>query len=94
MFDLPNISAPIAVFLIPYGIFMFIYILYSLFNIYHLIRYGLSGSGLFLLITIFGAGAVLLSAGSIFLLLGFDWNTSIGLQEASSFYNNNVIPGL
>jgi hypothetical protein len=94
MFDLPNIAAPISVFLIPFGIFMFLYILYSLFNIYHLIRYGIFGKGLYFLITIFSAGAILLSAGSIFILLGFDWGTSIGLQEASNLYNNNVIPGL
>jgi len=94
MFDLPNITVPTLVFLIPFGIFMFFYVLYSLFNIYHLIRYGIFGKGLYLLITIFSAGAILLSAGSIFLLLGFDWNTAISLQETSNLYNNNVIPGL
>lgn len=73
---------------------MFIYILYGIFNIYHLVRYGIYGTGLYALITIFGSGAILLSAGSIFLLLGFDWSTPIAIQEVSNLYNNNIIPGL
>ena len=94
MFDIPNINVSIAVFLIPFGLFMFLYILYGLFNIYHLVRYGIYNPKLYVLITVFSAGAILLSAGSIFLLLGFDWSTPINFQEAASLYNNNVIPSL
>jgi hypothetical protein len=94
MFDLPNIDIPIMIFLAIFGAYMFFYVLYSLFNIYHLIRYGVYGFGLYLIVTIFAGGTIILIAGSTFLLMEFDWNTPISLDDTVEFYNENLFPDL
>jgi len=94
MFDLPNLSIPVAVFLLVYGLYMLFYVLYSFFNIYHLVRYGVYGFGLYLIITIFAGGTILLLSGSVLLLLEYDWNAPITLNNAVQFYNEDLFPGL
>jgi hypothetical protein len=94
MFDLPNITVPIAVFLIVYGAYMLFYVLYSLFNIYHLIRYGVYGFGLYLLVTIFTGGTIILVAASTFLLIDYDWSTPISLDNTLEFYDEDLFPAL
>lgn len=86
MFELPDINIPVAVFLIVYFGYMLFYCLYSLFNIYHLIRYGVYGFGLYLIVTIFTGGTILLVAGSVFLLMGYDWMYPISIN---GIFNNN-----
>lgn len=94
MFDLPNIDLPIYVFLFVFVAYMLFYVLYSLFNIYHLIRYGVYGFGLYLIVTIFTGGTILLVAGSTLLLLDYDWTFSISPNNAAEFYNENLFPAL
>ncbi len=94
MFDIPSISIPIAVFLIVYGAYMLFYVLYSLFNIYHLIRYGVYGFGLYLIVTVFTCGTILLVGASVYMLLEFDWTVPIGLNDAVEYYNEDLFPGL
>lgn len=94
MFDIPNIGVPIAVFLIVYGAYMLFYILYSLFNIYHLVRYGVYGFGLYLIVTIFTGGTILLVGGSVFMLLEYDWTVPITLDNAVEYYNEDLFPAL
>ncbi len=81
-------------FLIIFGAYMAFYILYSLFNIYHLVRYGVYGFGLYLIVTIFTGGTILLVAGSTFLLLEYDWTLPISLGNAAEFYNEDLFPAL
>ena len=94
MFDLPNIGLPVSIFLIVYGAFMVFYLFYSLFNIYHLIRYGLYGFGLYFIVTLFAGGTILLVAGSFFLIAEHNWNHPITANEAFEFYNEDLFPGL
>lgn len=94
MFDLPNISVPISIFLIVWGAYMLFYILYSLFNVYHLIRYGVYGFGLYLIVTIFAGGTVILVAGSAFLLMEYDWSVPLSLQNSIELYNEDLFPRL
>ena len=94
MFDLPNVSIPIAVFLIVYGAYMLFYVLYALFNVYHLIRYGVYGLGMYLIVTLFTGGTILLVAGSAFLLLEYDWTQPISVQKTIDYYNEDLFPSL
>lgn len=94
MFELPNISIPIVVFLIVYGAYMLFYILYSLFNIYHLIRYGVYGFGLYIIVTVFTGGTILLLAGSFFLLAEYNWMQPVSINNALETYNESLFPGL
>lgn len=94
MFDLPNISVPVGAFLIVYGAYMMFYVLYSLFNVYHLLRYGVYGFGLYLLVTIFTGGTIILVAGSTFLLMEYDWAHPISLDNTVEYYNEDLFPAL
>ncbi len=94
MFEFPTINIPIAVFLIIYGAYMLFYVLYSLFNIYHLIRYGVYGFGLYLIVTVFTGGTIILIGASVFMLLGYDWTTPLSLSNAVEYYNEDLFPGL
>jgi hypothetical protein len=94
MFDLPDISVPISIFLVIWGAYMLFYVLYSLFNIYHLIRYGVYGFGLYLIVTIFTGGTVILVAGSAFLLMEYDWSVPLSLQNTIELYNEDLFPAL
>ncbi|MBI4435390.1 hypothetical protein HY630_01855 [Candidatus Uhrbacteria bacterium] len=94
MFELPNIDLPLYVFLVVFGAYMVFYVLYSLFNIYHLVRYGVYGFGLYLIVTVFTGGTILLVAGSTFLLLEYNWMLPISLENATEFYNEDLFPAL
>jgi hypothetical protein len=94
MFELPDINFPLYVFLFVFGAYMLFYILYSLFNIYHLIRYGVYGFGLYMIVTVFAGGTILLVAGSTFLLMEYDWLLPISLDTATEFYNEDLFPAL
>lgn len=94
MFELPNIDLPIYYFLFVFGVYMLFYVLYSLFNIYHLIRYGVYGFGLYLIVSIFTVGTIMLIAGSTFMLMEYDWTLPISLDNATQFYNEDLFPAL
>lgn len=94
MFDLPELSLPISIFLYVYGAYMLFYVLYSLFNIYHLVRYGVYGFGLYFLVTIFAGGTILLLAGSYFLLIEYNWNEPISVNGLIQGTDNGLFPNL
>ena len=94
MFDLPNFDIPIYVFLFVYGAYMLFYVLYALFNIYHLVRYGVYGFGLYLIVTIFTGGTIILVSGSVFMLMEYDWTYPISSGTAVDFYNEDLFPAL
>lgn len=102
MFAFPELSIPISIFLFVFGAYMLFYLLYSLFNIYHLVRYGVYGFGLYLLVTIFTGGTILLVSGSFFMLSEFNWNEPISIntvisdftQSKNEVINPNLFPPL
>ena len=94
MFDLPNFNIPIYVFLFVYGAYMLFYVLYSLFNIYHLIRYGVYGFGLYLIITIITGGTIILVSGSVFMLMEYDWTHPTTFSDVVDYYNEDLFPAL
>lgn len=92
MFNFSEFSVTISVFLILYVAFLVLFSFYSFFNIYHLIRYGLYGFGLYLIITVFAGGTILLVAESIFLLQKYDWSVPIQLDEVAQTYTSEIVP--
>ncbi|OGL62670.1 hypothetical protein A3C09_02740 [Candidatus Uhrbacteria bacterium RIFCSPHIGHO2_02_FULL_47_44] len=89
-FSFPEISIPVFSFLGIFGLYMACYVLYSLFNIFHLVKYGIAGNGLFLIVFTFLGGTILLVAASIFLLLPYDWTYAIPLNQITDVFNENV----
>lgn len=95
MFELPTLSLPVSIFLYIFGAYMIFYVLYSLFNIYHLVRYGVYGFSLYLLVTVFTGGTILLVAGSIFLLMDYDWTAPISFNGVIQEYGDgSLFPNL
>jgi hypothetical protein len=94
MFQLPDINIPLYLLLFVFGGYMLFYILYSLFNIYHLIRYGVYGFGLYLIVAIFTGGTIILIAGSFFLLTTYNWLLPISLNSTFESYQEELFPGL
>ncbi|NQV88929.1 MAG: hypothetical protein HQ488_01220 [Parcubacteria group bacterium] len=94
MFDFSTMSIPVSVFLTVFGAYMLFYIFYGLFNVYHLIKYGIFGIGLYILVTIFTGGTILLISGSTFMLMEYDWSHPISAEGAAQYYNEDLFPNL
>lgn len=93
--DLPSFSLPVSIFLYVFGAYMIFYVLYSLFNIYHLVRYGVYSFSLYVLVTVFTGGTILLVAGSIFLLMDYDWTAPISFNGVIQDYDDSgLFPNL
>lgn|SRR3989338_8926728 len=88
MFDFSAFSLPVSIFLAAFGAFLLFFVIYSFFNFYHLMKYGVYGFGLYLIVTIFTGGTILLASGSFFLLADYDWTYPISLKPG---YFENVI---
>lgn len=71
---------PLAIFYFIYLGFVLIFFLYTLFNLYHLVRFGLLGIPVIIVMFVYLAGSaaiLMLSWGSI---AQVDWNQSISLM--------------
>ncbi len=66
-------------FLIPYGLFLLIYLCFSLVNLYHLIKFGTANLTAFLVTFLFLAGAVLILYTSYNYILTIDWTRTINI---------------
>lgn len=94
MFEIPSFSIPVFIF---YGLFLIYllgYLLFSLFNLLHLLKFGVAGANLYLTIVIFTVGTVILAVCSVILLMGYDPLYSWSIGDPSSFIQDNVFPGL
>ena len=89
------ISFPITYLLIPYGLFLAIFMVYSFFNIYHLMRYGIYNFRLYLISVIFLGGTLFILGSSALVLFGFDWSVSLDLgMILNTDQTNFITPGL
>lgn len=68
---------PIAYFLIPYGLFLFIFLFFSFVNLYNLIKFGTTNFTAFLATFIFLAGSALLLYTSYNYIIAIDWSRTI-----------------
>lgn len=80
-FDFATFVIPIWSLLVVYGLFLSVFILYTGFNLYHLIRFGTKSAGLYAVTALFAAGTVLLVGVSIFLLAPYDWSATISPSD-------------
>ncbi len=94
MFSFSELTVPVSAFLMVFGAYMLFYVFYSLFNVYHLIRYGIFGIGLYILVATFTGGTIILISGSTFLLMEYDWSHPITADSAAQYYNEDLFPGL
>jgi len=77
-----------------YGLFLAFFVVYTGFNLYHLLRFGTYGIGLYAVTAFFLAGTVMLLAVSLFLLLPYDWSYSMSLADFfERFKNDQFFPG-
>ncbi|MBI2484646.1 hypothetical protein HYW18_00605 [Candidatus Uhrbacteria bacterium] len=79
---------PLWYVLIPFGVFLFFFLLVCLFNTYHLIRYADGGALPFLVLSVYLAGTVLLLGGGFLILEPLDWMqaTTISPDSLPNFF--------
>ena len=90
-FSFSEISFPIYLFLGIYGFFLLFYVIYSLFTIMHLVKFGVAGFPLYALVIVYTGGTILLVAGSILLLARYDWTYSVPLTFITNLLQNNPL---
>ena len=74
-------SFPILYFLIPYSFFVLIFIVFSIFNVYHLLRYGIYNFNLYILTFIYIGGTIFILGTSWIVLYTFDWSTPFMIEN-------------
>ncbi len=89
-FSLTELSFPVLIFLGIYCFFLLFYVVYSLFTAIHLIKYGVVGFPMYLILVVYIGGTILLIAASIFLLLRYDWTYSVPLDFITSLFDNSL----
>ena len=85
-----DFNIPVSIFFGAYGIFLLVYIIYSLFNLFHLLKYGVAGLPLYLIIVAFAGGTILLLGGSFLILLNYDWTYTAPLSQIGTFMNDTL----
>lgn len=80
-FSIPELSIPVAIFLVLFGLFLLFYVVYALFNVAHLVEYGRTGSPLWGIVFVFTIGTIFLLIASVFWLLRYDFFYSIPVSE-------------
>lgn len=93
-FEIPSLAIPLWSILVLYGAYLAFFLLYVGFNLYHLLRFGTYGIGLYAVTAFFLGGTVLLLAASYLVLSGFDWNAPLSLTDYfERFKNDQFFPG-
>lgn len=85
---IPSLTFPAFLLLTPLVLFLLFYVLYSVFTLYHLLRFGLSGVPLYLLLVIYIMGTVTLLGGSLLLLSTYDWTASLTTDMLTKTFFN------
>lgn len=76
-----DLSFPVSFLLIPYVGFLLVIALYSMFTFYHLVRFGVKGPAFFVVMGVFLAGSLVLSAGSAVALSEFNWTAPVNISS-------------
>lgn len=77
-------SFPIGVVLLPFGLFMLFYCVYSLFNLYHLLRFGVAGAVLYGVTALYAAGTVAILVAVIWGLSPYDFSYPVSLSGVTA----------
>jgi hypothetical protein len=81
MFSLPTIIIPIWALFIPFGIIVSLFVLYGIFNVYHLLRFATYSFGSYLLTSVFIGGAIIIGVISAVYLSQYDWSLVWNFSE-------------
>jgi hypothetical protein len=93
--DISTFMIPLWYLLIPYGIFLLFFFVYVGFNLYHLLRFGTYGIGLYAITALFLAGTTMLVAVSYTLLSPYDWTASVSFADFFVRFNaTRFFPGI
>ncbi|MEK9130799.1 MAG: hypothetical protein AAB429_01655 [Patescibacteria group bacterium] len=85
------ISIPIAIFFVPYGLFLLIYLFFLFFNVYHIRIYAVHGFFSHAVATVFLLGTVLILGATWIILAPYDWGTSLDLEGLTApFTDTNI----
>ncbi len=86
-FDFATFVIPVWYVLVVYALFLVVFTTYTGFNLYHLLRFGAKGPGLYAILALFLVGTVLLVGLTVALLAPYDWSATISpadtLQQTS-----------
>ena len=69
--------SPLALLWIPYGVFLGVFVLYSLFCLYHLWRFGVGFGWIAILSSVYIVVSVAMISVSLFWLGTYDWSSSV-----------------
>ena len=69
--------SPLALLWIPYGVFLGVFVLYSLFCLYHLWRFGVGFGWIAILSSVYIVVSVAVISVSLFWLGTYDWSSSV-----------------
>ncbi len=89
-----ELSFPIGVVLLPFGLFMLFYCVYSLFNLYHLLRFGVAGLVLYGVVTLYAAGTVAILVAVIWGLSPYDFSYPVSLAGVTAALTSPPTNGL
>lgn len=70
---------PISILLIVFLFFMLVVLLFTFFNVYHMVRYGKAGATTIFLTTIYLTAVLGLFMVSLYFISTADWSTTINL---------------
>mgnify|MGYP001594656129 CR=1 FL=1 len=90
----PDLAFPISFFLVFFGIFLLFYAVYSAFNLYHLLRFGIDGFGLYLIVTVYTGGSLVLAAAAFYLLSQYDWSVPFAIGNIFGASETSIFKGL
>lgn len=74
-------TLPLAILLIPYALFLFVYGFFILANLYHLFKYALEGTRTFSIVVGYLCGTLLILGISVVLILNQDWTVNVSMSE-------------
>lgn len=87
-----SFAFPVWILLVLYSGFLLFYLIYSIFSVYHLVKFGVYGSGLYVLVTLFVGGSLLLVGGSVLLLAGVEWSSVVHPANWFNLTSTSGIP--
>ena len=76
---------PLWFLLIAYGVFLIVFVAYSAFTVYHLVRFGVYGRPLFTIIAVYILITTVAIVSSIYLFSKFNWTTPVDIDGSVSF---------
>lgn len=80
-FDIASFPIPLWSLLVFYSLFLLFFFIYSIFNVYHLVRFGAYGFGLYAITAVFLFGTIALLGVSYMMLSSYEWTSNIPVSD-------------